>query len=92
MLDEPSTGLHPRDVRQLAVLLHRLVDAGNTVIIVEHNLDLVWGSDWVIDIGPGGGEAGGTIVAAGTPEEVAACPESHTGHFLQALQRKAALA
>ncbi|BFH13941.1 excinuclease ABC subunit UvrA [Paenibacillus melissococcoides] len=90
VLDEPSTGLHPRDVRQLEVLLHRLVDAGNTVIIVEHNLDLIWGSDWVIDIGPGGGEAGGNIVAAGTPDEIAACPESHTGIFLRAMQRRVA--
>lgn len=83
MLDEPSTGLHPGDVRQLLVLLNRLVDAGNTVILVEHNLDLIWNSDWIIDIGPGGGAAGGSLVATGTPEEVAAVVASFTGRFIK---------
>lgn len=83
LLDEPSTGLHPGDVRQLLVLLNRLVDAGNTVILVEHNLDLIWNSDWIIDIGPGGGAAGGSVVATGTPEEVAAVEASFTGRFIQ---------
>ncbi|GIP33463.1 excinuclease ABC subunit UvrA [Paenibacillus sp. J2TS4] len=83
LLDEPSTGLHPRDTKQLLVLLNKLVDAGNTVIVVEHNLDVIRECDWVIDIGPEGGEAGGEIVAAGTPEAVAAVEASHTGRFLQ---------
>ncbi|GAB6926479.1 excinuclease ABC subunit UvrA [Paenibacillus sp. JCM 10914] len=83
LLDEPSTGLHPGDVKQLLVLLNRLVDAGNTVILVEHNLDLIWNSDWILDIGPGGGAAGGSVVAAGTPEEVAAVAASFTGRFIQ---------
>ncbi len=83
LLDEPSTGLHPGDVKQLLVLLNRLVDAGNTVILVEHNLDLIWNSDWILDIGPGGGAAGGDVVASGTPEEVAAVEASHTGRFIK---------
>ncbi|RXZ79776.1 excinuclease ABC subunit A [Paenibacillaceae bacterium] len=83
LLDEPTTGLHPGDVQRLSVLLHKLVDAGNTVIIVEHNMELVWQSDWVIDIGPGGGEAGGQIVAEGTPEQIADVAASYTGQYLQ---------
>lgn len=83
LLDEPSTGLHPRDTRQLLVLLNRLVDAGNTVIVVEHNLDVIRECDWVVDIGPEGGDAGGEVVAAGTPEAVAAAAASHTGRFLR---------
>nr|WP_253298356.1 excinuclease ABC subunit UvrA [Paenibacillus sp. MSJ-34] len=83
LLDEPSTGLHPNDVKPLLVLLDRLVDAGNTVILVEHNIDLIRSSDWVIDIGPGGGDAGGSIVAEGTPETVARIAASHTGQFLK---------
>ncbi len=85
LLDEPTTGLHPADTAQLVLLLQRLVDAGNTVIVVEHNLDVVKGSDWVIDLGPEGGEAGGRIVVEGTPEAVAACPESFTGRMLKRL-------
>ncbi|MFD0586581.1 excinuclease ABC subunit UvrA [Paenibacillus sp. GCM10027627] len=85
LLDEPSTGLHPGDVRQLKVLLNKLVDAGNTVIVVEHNLDIIADSDWVIDIGPEGGAGGGDIVAQGTPEKVALCEESHTGRFLKTM-------
>ncbi|MCQ6562077.1 excinuclease ABC subunit UvrA [Paenibacillus mendelii] len=83
LLDEPSTGLHPRDTKQLLVLLNRLVDAGNTVIVVEHNLDIIRECDWVVDIGPEGGDEGGDIVAAGTPEAVGDVMASHTGRFLR---------
>lgn len=83
LLDEPTTGLHPGDVRRLLVLLNKLVDAGNTVIVVEHNLDVIWQSDYVIDIGPAGGEAGGRIMAEGTPEQVAEIEASCTGQFLR---------
>ena len=82
VLDEPTTGLHFEDVRKLLGVLGRLVDAGNTVIVIEHNLDVIKTADWVIDMGPEGGGGGGLVVAEGTPEEVAAVPESHTGHFL----------
>lgn len=82
ILDEPSSGLHPNDVKQLLVLLNKLVDAGHTVIIVEHNTEMIQESDWVIDMGPEGGEAGGDIVAIGTPEQIAANPASFTGNFL----------
>ncbi len=82
ILDEPSTGLHPSDVKKLLLLLNRLVDAGNTVIVVEHNSEIILDSDWVIDIGPDGGEEGGEVIAAGTPEDVAATPASYTGRFL----------
>jgi excinuclease ABC subunit A len=83
VLDEPTTGLHFDDVRRLLAVLGRLVDAGNTVLLIEHNLDVVRASDWVIDLGPDGGQAGGRIVATGTPEEIAASTASHTGHFLR---------
>jgi excinuclease ABC subunit A len=82
LLDEPTTGLHPADVRQLIVLLDKLVDAGNTVIVVEHSLELMREADWIIDIGPNGGHAGGELVAAGTPEQVAVAAASATGRFL----------
>ncbi len=82
MLDEPTTGLHFEDVRMLLDVLHRLVDKGNTVVVIEHNLEVVKTADWIIDLGPEGGEAGGRIVAEGTPEAVAAKPVSHTGRFL----------
>ena len=82
LLDEPTTGLHFDDVRRLVALLQRLVDRGNTVLVVEHNLDVVKNADWIIDLGPEGGAGGGRLVAAGTPEQVAASPESHTGAFL----------
>ena len=85
ILDEPTTGLHPDDIRQLLDVLGRLVAAGNTVVVIEHNLDVIKTADYIIDIGPEGGEAGGGIVATGTPEEVAACPQSFTGKFLQQL-------
>ncbi len=83
ILDEPTTGLHFDDVRKLLGVLHRLVDGGNTVVVIEHNLDVVKSADWVIDLGPEGGEEGGRVVAAGTPEGVASVPESYTGKFLR---------
>ena len=82
ILDEPTTGLHFEDVRKLLEVLHELVDQGNTVVVIEHNLDVVKTADWVIDIGPEGGDGGGQIVACGTPEDVAKVPESHTGRYL----------
>jgi excinuclease ABC subunit A len=85
LLDEPTTGLHPADIAHLLVLLQRLVDAGNTVIVVEHNLEVIKCADWVIDLGPEGGEAGGRVIVAGAPETVAACPESITGQMLRKL-------
>ena len=85
LLDEPTTGLHYEDVRKLLGVLGRLVEQGNTVIVIEHNLDVVKTADWIIDLGPEGGDGGGTVVAAGTPEEVAQATESHTGRFLKAI-------
>lgn len=85
LLDEPTSGLHPADVERLVQLLQRLVEAGNTVVVVEHNLELVKCADWVIDLGPGGGEDGGSVVAQGTPEKVAECEESVTGRMLRRL-------
>jgi len=82
ILDEPTTGLHFHDVDQLLQVLHRLRDEGNTVVVIEHNLDVIKTADWVIDLGPEGGEGGGEILASGTPEEIAACPASWTGRFL----------
>jgi excinuclease ABC subunit A len=89
VLDEPTAGLHPEDVRKLLGVLHALVDRGNTVIVIEHNLDVIKTADWVIDLGPEGGPGGGQVVAAGTPEEVAAVESSHTGRFLAPLLRGA---
>jgi excinuclease ABC subunit A len=83
ILDEPTTGLHFDDVRQLLIVLQRLVDAGNTVLVIEHNLDVVKNADWIIDLGPEGGDRGGEIVVVGTPEDIAACPSSQTGLFLK---------
>ncbi|GAB6094768.1 excinuclease ABC subunit UvrA [Desulfatiferula olefinivorans] len=83
ILDEPTTGLHTEDISKLLSVLNRLVDAGNTVIVIEHNLDVIKCADHIIDIGPEGGDAGGYIVAAGTPEDIIRCPESHTGQFLR---------
>jgi excinuclease ABC subunit A len=85
LLDEPTTGLHFDDVGKLLSLLHRLVDLGNTVVVIEHNLDVIKTADWVIDLGPEGGAGGGQLVAEGTPEEVAAVPESYTGHYLKSV-------
>ena len=83
ILDEPTTGLHIADVHKLIEMLQRLVDAGNTVLIIEHNLDVIKVADHIIDLGPEGGDRGGTLVTAGTPEEVALCPESYTGKYLK---------
>ncbi|MBR5701633.1 MAG: ATP-binding cassette domain-containing protein, partial [Oscillospiraceae bacterium] len=83
VLDEPTTGLHMADVQKLMDVLNRLVDAGNTVIVIEHNLDVIKSADYIIDLGPEGGDKGGTLVCAGTPEEVAACSGSYTGQFLR---------
>ncbi len=83
ILDEPTTGLHFDDVRQLLIVLQRLVDAGNTVLVIEHNLDVVKSADWLVDLGPEGGDRGGEIVVVGTPEQIAAHPTSHTGRFLR---------
>jgi excinuclease ABC subunit A len=85
LLDEPTTGLHFEDIRKLLVVLSRLVDQGNTVVVIEHNLDVIKTADWIIDLGPDGGNRGGAIVAEGTPEEVAANPASHTGRYLAPL-------
>jgi excinuclease ABC subunit A len=83
VLDEPTTGLHFEDIRKLLGVLGRLVESGNTVIVIEHNLDVIKTADWVIDLGPDGGSGGGTVVATGTPEQVAHCEASYTGQFLK---------
>jgi excinuclease ABC subunit A len=83
ILDEPTTGLHTDDVRKLLEVLQRLVEGGNTVVVIEHNLDVIKCADHLIDLGPEGGDGGGTIVCTGTPEEVAACPASFTGQYLK---------
>ncbi len=85
ILDEPTTGLHFEDIRQLLGVLHRLRDHGNTVVVIEHNLDVIKTADWLIDLGPEGGSGGGRIIAEGTPEQVAAQEHSHTGRFLAPL-------
>ncbi len=90
ILDEPTTGLHFEDVRKLLEVLHELVEGGNTVVVIEHNLDVVKTADWIIDIGPEGGDGGGEIVAVGTPEDVAQEPRSHTGHYLREMLTNAA--
>jgi excinuclease ABC subunit A len=82
ILDEPTTGLHFEDIQLLLTVLHRLRDHGNTVVVIEHNLDVIKTADWIVDLGPEGGSGGGLIIAEGTPEDVAAMPQSHTGHFL----------
>ena len=83
ILDEPTTGLHFADVQKLLEVLNRLVSLGNTIIIIEHNMDVIKNSDWIIDLGPEGGDGGGTIVAVGTPEQVAQNPRSYTGQYLK---------
>lgn len=88
LLDEPTTGLHPADVQLLMAQLHKLVDAGNTVIVVEHEMDVVAGADWVIDLGPGGGDAGGEIMVAGPPAVVARSRTSRTAPYLAAVTRR----
>jgi excinuclease ABC subunit A len=83
ILDEPTTGLHLADIEKLLLVLDRLVKAGNTVVIIEHNLEVIKTADWLIDLGPEGGDKGGRLVAEGPPEEVARCPTSYTGQFLR---------
>jgi excinuclease ABC subunit A len=85
LLDEPTTGLHFEDVRRLLTVLSRLVDQGNTVLVIEHNLDVIKTADWLIDLGPEGGSGGGAIVAEGSPEHVAGVAASHTGRYLRPL-------
>lgn len=83
ILDEPTTGLHPADIQYLLNVLNRLVESGNTVIVIEHNMDMIKNADYIVDLGPEGGDQGGHVVAVGTPEDIAACKESYTGNFLQ---------
>jgi excinuclease ABC subunit A len=83
ILDEPTTGLHFHDINQLLSVLHRLRDHGNTVVVIEHNLDVIKTADWIIDLGPEGGSGGGMIIATGTPEDVANTPASYTGLYLK---------
>jgi excinuclease ABC subunit A len=85
ILDEPTTGLHFHDIAQLLTVLMRLRDQGNTVVVIEHNLDVIKTADWIVDLGPEGGSGGGQIIAVGTPEDVARNQASHTGRFLQTL-------
>ncbi|MBX9848262.1 MAG: excinuclease ABC subunit UvrA, partial [Rhodocyclaceae bacterium] len=82
ILDEPTTGLHFQDIEMLLAVLHRLRNDGNTVVVIEHNLDVIKTADWLIDLGPEGGDGGGRIIATGSPEDVAANTLSHTGHYL----------
>jgi excinuclease ABC subunit A len=89
LLDEPTTGLHFGDVKKLLEVLNRLVDNGNTVLVIEHNLDVIKTADWIIDLGPEGGAAGGEIIASGTPEEVAEIARSYTGQFVKPLLERA---
>ena len=83
VFDEPTIGLHPLDVRTLLGVFSALIGSGATVVVIEHDLDVIRSADYIIDMGPGGGEAGGRIVACGTPEDIAACPESETGKYIQ---------
>jgi len=88
ILDEPTTGLHFHDVRQLLKVLQRLREHGNTIVVIEHNLDIIKSADWIIDLGPEGGSGGGQIIATGTPEDVANNKDSYTGHYLKRLLDK----
>ncbi len=90
ILDEPTTGLHMYDVQKLIRVLQALVDAGNTVVVIEHNLDFIKPADYIIDLGPEGGSGGGAMVASGTPEEIAACEQSATGQYLRKILPKEA--
>ena len=88
ILDEPTTGLHFADVHKLVDILHKLAEGGNTVVVIEHNLDIIKTADYIIDLGPEGGKGGGTIVKTGTPEEIADCENSYTGQYLKPLLKK----
>jgi excinuclease ABC subunit A len=88
VMDEPTTGLHLEDIRKLAAVLDRLVDAGHTVVLIEHNLDVIKLADWVIDMGPDGGDGGGKVVAMGTPEEIMKVKESFTGQWLSKTEER----
>jgi ATPase and DNA damage recognition protein of nucleotide excision repair excinuclease uvrABC len=88
ILDEPTTGLHFADIKQLLEVLHRLRDQGNTIVVIEHNLDVIKTADWIVDLGPEGGSGGGQIIATGTPEEVAKVKGSHTARFLKDILAK----
>jgi excinuclease ABC subunit A len=90
ILDEPTTGLHAADVHKLIAILQQLAEGGNTVIVIEHNLDIIKTADYIIDLGPEGGDRGGQVIALGTPEAVAANPESYTGQFLARVLRREA--
>src|SRR4249920_3377498 len=92
ILDEPTTGLHFADTEALARVLHRLVDRGNTIVTIEHNLDIIREADWIVDLGPEGGAGGGRLVAAGPPETITATPDSHTGRCLRDLLRSSSAA
>ena len=89
ILDEPTTGLHFHDVKKLLEVLQELVDQGNTVVVIEHNLEVIKTADWIVDLGPEGGDGGGEIVAQGTPEEVAKNARSYTGQYLKSLLKSA---
>ena len=88
ILDEPTTGLHFADIKQLLAVLHHLRDAGNTIVVIEHNLDVIKTADWLVDLGPEGGSGGGQIIAQGTPEQVAKSKKSHTGTYLKPILAK----
>ena len=88
VLDEPTTGLHFADVHKLIDILHRLTECGNTVVVIEHNLDVIKTADYIIDIGPEGGDKGGTVIAHGTPEQVAQIPESYTGVYIDKMLKR----
>ncbi len=88
-MDEPTTGLHFHDVKKLLEVLHELVDQGNSMVVIEHNLEVIKTADWIIDMGPEGGDGGGEIVAVGTPEEVAREKRSYTGHYLKDVLKRA---
>ena len=90
VLDEPTTGLHTEDIRKLLLVLQSLVDRGNTVVVIEHNLDVIKSADWVIDMGPEGGSGGGRVIAEGTPEQVAEVSESFTGQYLRGVLSRGA--
>jgi excinuclease ABC subunit A len=90
ILDEPTTGLHFHDIEQLLAVLHRLRDKGNTVVVIEHNLDVIKTADWIIDLGPEGGDGGGEVIATGSPEDVADTKGSFTGEYLQPLLKEVA--